>query len=349
MHRLAVLGVAILLSACGGDSDPTNSGTGGSTAGGTGPGGAGGTSGSGGSSSGGTAGTGGAGGTGVDGPLVPASTTVGVDVDSGDENTVCFFQRLDNADPGYIRKITGTLTPGSHHMIVYLSKRQDEKLTPSQCSGFSGLISGQDVPVFIAQKADEVLQMPTDVDTGKPVGIKIEANQMLRIEFHYYNTTPSARRTDGTFKVDLAPLSTDVTEGQFSFWGTRAFTIPPQSKHETPQRVQIGLPGTKIFGVTTHQHQFAERMRIWHAPGGEATGEPLADNSDWAEPPLEMLDPPVAIGEGDGLAYQCAWNNTTDKEVGFGEGFNEEMCFLWAYYYPSQGFDICFDNLCPNR
>ena len=64
---------------------------------------------------------------------------------------------------------------------------------------------------------------------------------------------------------------------------------------------------------------------------------------------LRSSDPPVSIGEGDGLAYQCAWNNTTDKAVGFGEGFNEEMCFLWAYYYPSKGFDICFDNLCPNR
>ena len=142
MRRLAVLGVAILLTACGSDSDPSNSGGGGSgsTSGGAGPGGAGGTSGSGGTSSAGTAGTsmGGAGGTAIDGPLVPASTTVGVDVESGGEDTVCFFQRLDNPDPGYIRKITGTLTPGSHHMIVYLSKRTEEELTPSKCSGFSG-------------------------------------------------------------------------------------------------------------------------------------------------------------------------------------------------------------------
>jgi hypothetical protein len=30
--------------------------------------------------------------------------------------------------------------------------------------------------------------------------------------------------------------------------------------------------------------------------------------------------------------------------VSFGEGFNQEMCFLWAYYYPDMGFEIGLDN-----
>jgi hypothetical protein len=32
--------------------------------------------------------------------------------------------------------------------------------------------------------------------------------------------------------------------------------------------------------------------------------------------------------------------------VKFGEGFNDEMCFLVQYYYPSQGFHICLDSFC---
>ena len=28
--------------------------------------------------------------------------------------------------------------------------------------------------------------------------------------------------------------------------------------------------------------------------------------------------------------------------VGFGESANNEMCFFWAYYYPSHGFDAFF-------
>jgi hypothetical protein len=32
--------------------------------------------------------------------------------------------------------------------------------------------------------------------------------------------------------------------------------------------------------------------------------------------------------------------------VKFGESFNDEMCFLWQYYYPSQGFQLCVDGFC---
>jgi hypothetical protein len=61
---------------------------------------------------------------------------------------------------------------------------------------------------------------------------------------------------------------------------------------------------------------------------------------------------------GNGLSYQCEWNNATDDVVEFGEGVNDEMCFLWAYYYPSVGvgFDVCMNidvtnptrNICNN-
>jgi len=91
-------------------------------------------------------------------------------------------------------------------------------------------------------------------------------------------------------------------------------------------------------------------MRIWYSSSyGNTTDPPLADNSDWSHPPLFPISPEIAFSGKDGLAYQCEWKNTSSSEVDFGESALQEMCFLWMYYYPSHGFDICFDGICVNR
>ncbi len=270
---------------------------------------------------------------------------------AGGEDTVCITKRLGNDTAGWVRSIRGQLSPGSHHMIVYLSSDTEEKLTPEHCGGFSGIfvtnggIPGLDsanVPVFIAQEPDVTLQFPEE--NGVPIGFRVEQNQMVRIELHWFNTTGADKDVTGSVDFNVLPDNgkNQVIESSFAFWGDADLNIPPHSTTKTPVMFQRALAGTKSFAVTTHEHQLGTEMRIWHSDSTDVTGKDLlADGKDWAEPPLEMLDPPVEFGAGDGLAYQCEWNNTTNKTVTFGEGFNDEMCFLWAYYYPSMGFDIC--------
>jgi hypothetical protein len=38
---------------------------------------------------------------------------------------------------------------------------------------------------------------------------------------------------------------------------------------------------------------------------------------------------------------KCAWHNTSGQRVRLGESADDEMCFFWAYYYPSQGSKLC--------
>ena len=282
-----------------------------------------------------------------------------LDTPPGGEDTFCIHRRLDNAEAGYVRNIRGTLGEGSHHLIAYVSDEVEEQLTPEPCGGFSGILvfdeggvpglDSANVPIFIAQQPYVELKMPTD--DGHPVAFRIEAQQMLRFELHWFNTTSEARDVQGKLELDLVSEAdaqdAGVIESSFGFWGTMDIDIAPHAEATTPLLFQSALSGTKTFAVTTHQHHLGTRMRIWHDDAPDNAGQLgagarlLADSNTWAEPPLEMLDPPLAFGDGQGLAYQCEWNNTTDETIGFGEGFNDEMCFLWSYYYPSDGFDIC--------
>ena len=73
------------------------------------------------------------------------------------------------------------------------------------------------------------------------------------------------------------------------------------------------------------------------------TDKPIYDVPDWSwsEPATVYQDPPFEVPSGGGFRFSCSWNNTSDKSVKFGESANDEMCFFWAYYYPSAGAKVC--------
>ena len=271
-------------------------------------------------------------------------------VPSGVEKTQCITVRLDNDEGAFVRRFRAKLSTGSHHMIVYRSQAQNEMTTPSNCVGFSGLLQG-DHPIFIAQQPESELELPTD--NGQPVGIEIQPTQMLRIEIHYLNPTGSPIEVTGKVLLDTVPLKEDIVKSDFGFWGTTKIQIPANSSYSTPIIYQPALAGTKSFALTTHQHHLGTRMRVWYASSADDTDqEPVADATTWADPPLHVYSPALEFPGGSGtessmgLAFQCEWNNTTPYTVGFGEGFNDEMCFLWHYYYPSQGFQYCANGFC---
>jgi Copper type II ascorbate-dependent monooxygenase, C-terminal domain len=299
-----------------------------------------------------TSGAGGSGGFDPGGMRSTVSTSMGpIAAAAGTETTQCIVVSLKNANGAFVRRFRADLGTGSHHLIAYRSNATQEDLTPKDCNGFSGLFSGEH-PIFIAQQAKSELVFPTD-KSGVPVGFEIVPNQMVRLEMHYINTTDKPLDVTGKIYLDTVPLSTNVIKSDLAFWGTQDFSIPPNASFETAVKFQRALAGSKTFALTTHQHRLGTQMRVWYGNSASDTSMVVADSKNWSDPPLELFSTPLEFpasssgGLSDkGFAYQCAWKNTTAKTVTLGEGFNDEMCFLWHYYYPSQGFQICFDGLC---
>ena len=264
-----------------------------STAGGSGSGGAG--TGTGGSNAG--PGSGGGSATGGGTPWDPGGTLTtyhakfpNVSLPMGGENTQCITFRLDNASPVYVRRFHTTLTPGSHHMILYKSTATTEDTTPTDCQGLGGILTG-DHPVFIAQQALADLELPTDTDANLPVALAMEAHQMVKLELHQFNTTASTIVVSGDIDLNTIPATTKVTEADLAFWGTQQINIPPHGEFDTGVHFQRGIPSTKSFAVTTHQHHLGTEMRVWFGTGTDANKtQPLADSHSWSDPPLVLLD-----------------------------------------------------------
>ena len=272
-------------------------------------------------------------------PIIETATTFIGDwtMQPGKETTKCVVKRLGNPDPLWIQQIRTELAKGSHHMIIYKSDATEEQLTPFNCDPFLETISGETVPLMITQIANETLTFPPGV------AFKFEPNQMVRIEAHFLNYYPDEIVAHGDVHFDAIAEEDVVDEANILFYGTPDISIPANSTKQTPWHYLTVPEGAKVFATTGHTHQYGTLVEIQKSTDG-AEGDdiyPLGEPFVWDEPPVTTYDPPLAFAQSEGFRYRCTWDNTSNKNVGFGESANQEMCFLWAYYYPSVGYRIC--------
>lgn len=244
-------------------------------------------------------------------------------LEPGEEQTVCIVVDAGNEAERYVRAIRTTLPRGSHHMILY---RTTEGLRPrpQSCIPFA---SGGDA-MFIAETPEAELLFPSEA------GLVFEAHQHVRIEVHAVNYVGepidvSASATFEFYPVDSPPS----TEVHLLFTGDMSLSLPPHLE-TTVHSFHRPDPGARIFAITSHTHSLGTYASIEDAVSvSDTTGTLLHESRDWAEPPLDLFDPPLVIGEDRGLRLTCTYRNDTDDYVGFGLDFEDEMCFLWAYWY----------------
>lgn len=286
-----------------------------------------------------------------DGPPVLEGTkhvlTFGpVSVAPGQENTQCIQVRLDNAAAIKVHDMHNVLSAGSHHLIVYRDdKTTTEQLTPFNCQPFTGALnpSGQVAPIMITQRSDDPLYMPDGV------AYSLQANQMMRIEMHYINSTDAPLDVTATVELYEADEATIHDEANILFIGSPDINIPAggtQTVDElfTPSRASLDLSGAKFFAITGHTHQMGTKVEVDLAPpgGGAMTNVYAPEPFEWAEPATVTHDPEFTVPADNAFHFKCEYHNTSNQKVGFGESANDEMCFFWAYYFPSKGPHVCF-------
>ncbi len=292
---------------------------------------------------GGTIDGGGGGGTDGGGGLGGDSYTVTwgpVDVPAGTEDTQCFIARLGNDVDIHVGEITNVLGSSSHHFIVYRIADGTPSTEPFACQPFAGTLNPQEgAPLMVTQKSEETLTLPSGV------AFSLKAGQLIRMEMHYLNATGDTQSVtaSSTFKT----ISDDKFENEadFLFIGNPDIDLAmgPSSLVTDYLPMPAELMGAKIFGITGHTHQWGTNVTVGMKDGENANSVMLYDvqNFNWDEPDTILLDPPAELGATSGFSFTCDYNNQSGGQVGFGEGVEDEMCFFWAYYYPSKGARVC--------
>jgi len=256
------------------------------------------------------------------------------EVRPGQEITRCIDVKLTTTKATNIIKIQSSLAPGSHHLILYRSNETAEKPTPYACSPFVGALGGT-LPIYIAQTEGTVVELP---QTPKRTALKLLAGQMVRLEMHYVNYD-TARSIMGQGSVDLTTID-DLEVDQYAelmFWGSSQISVPPNSEATTGPVWHAPPPGTTLLALTAHTHKYGIDFRIERAEK-DKPGTEIYATQDWDNPPFLQFTPPLTLGDTEGLRWSCKYRNTTARTLHFGESADQEMCFLWGFYYPSRGF-----------
>jgi hypothetical protein len=284
-----------------------------------------------------------------------------VTVQPSEESTQCIWVRLDNDTEIKVHQLHNVLSPTSHHLIVYKDDMDTtEQTTPMPCQPFTGALNttGMVTPIVITQKKDDEITLPDGV------AYTFAPHQMVKLEMHYINATDTAQQTMATVTFYAADPATIHDEAAILFTGTPDINLPPNAMttvHEfftVPST--IDLSQAHIFAVTGHEHQMGTGVEVNVAPSKTGTMTPVYNPMpfQWSEPVTEVEAPDFSVPKGGGFDFTCTWYNSSSATIKFGESANDEMCFFWAYYWPSQGSKVCihtdqyggangFDMCCP--
>lgn len=252
------------------------------------------------------------------------------DVPSGAEAHRCVVVELPNTEAVWASEFHATLTNGSHHMIVDRFDSGVEVVTEAKTC--SPAVGGDATRLMIAQQHDTKLELP------EGVAFKLEPKQHIYLQMHYINATTKPVAIKGTIELTLAPKATTPIEAKSVFTGSTSITLPAHQAGESKYfQVLPADPAWNVFAMTSHTHQLGVHATIERVAAADAPEtKPLHESRDWAEPPLSVFDKPLLFDGKDGLRLTCRYMNTTDRDVHFGTGVEDEMCFMWVYYFVNE-------------
>jgi hypothetical protein len=225
-------------------------------------------------------------------------------------------------------------------MILYKVAAQATQATPFDCQPFQGALDpSTGNPLIISQKVNDTLTLPPNV------AFTLDANQMVRLEMHYINANTMPVTLVTTSTLTTIPDADYKYDASFLFIGDPQISIPAEATYTTGVQY-FALPSqydtSNFFAITGHEHHLGTEVQIWSATGSSDPGNLIYTSTSWSDPPTATFSPALNIASGGGFKFQCDWDNTTSAAVNFGESANDEMCFFWAYYWPSQGASVCF-------
>jgi hypothetical protein len=265
-------------------------------------------------------------------------------VQPGAEDTQCVQIKLSNTEPLDIVGLHNNLSNGSHHFILTaLNDTAAPEQSLTRCQGFGGAVTG--APLTITQAHDDRVQLP------EGLGYRLNPGHVLHLEMHYINTTDAPLDIEATSDLFAAAPGMQLQPAAVMLIGTAEFNVPPRSMMETgPKFLKLpaGMDDVRFFAITGHTHAHGTNVHVSLASAEQApVMELYAPKAfDWEAPDSVPLTPHVSVPKDGGFLLNCAWHNTSDVELTWGESALQEMCFFWGYYYPrKEVFSIVVDSI----
>ncbi len=268
-----------------------------------------------------------------------------IDIQPGEEVTKCYFFRTPNTEPMAVNRWTSDMTPGSHHMIMFMTPSEEMPagtVTPGDC----GMGSGTNLPTwtYAAQTALADLKLPSDDGTGKPLAQDVPAGAFAYFQMHYVNATDQVLKAHVT--LDAEALEPDVAYTQTAAYVTfnSNISIPAGAVGDVESQTCDVPAGVKFWMMSTHAHKQAVQTRV---KDGTSAGTAMFESTDWEHPGAAAFMTPDTFYSfaSNKLTYECTYNNPSNRVIKTGNSaVTDEMCMASGYYFPATRPRFCFNN-----
>ena len=212
-----------------------------------------------------------------------------------------------------------------HHVILYsvndsdlesLRAREARDDRPGyQCFGSAGGSSQ-----FVVGWAPG--ERPVTLPEG--VGVRVSRKRHLVMQVHY--NVANGEGSDRT-KVNLK-----LVQGQPT---TQLALVPLlQSNLDIPPKSEgvsfsnsFDMPiAVRVWGVFPHMHQLGRSISAGYTHGGASTCMVDIPRWDFNWQGLYLFKEPMVVPAGANIELNCVYDNPTDRQVGWGDESDQEMC-----------------------
>ena len=257
------------------------------------------------------------------------------EVEAGEEREFFYYQPLHNPEDLYIRSFEVSMSPGSHHFILY---RFEEKDRPDPLIFRDVYKDNGDIRWSTLKSMRGrifILGSPYRFHTynfPEGVALRLPPNDGLDLNSHYINKHPNRISGEVWVNVHTVPKSEVLHEAHPLYLENQEIVLPA---HRTTILSKTFLFEERryIFALFSHAHKFNESFKIYLV-GGTRDGEMVYFTRDWEHPYYLTLDPPLVREAGTGLRAVASYHNPTGKKIKFGlSGEEDEMMIILGAYY----------------
>jgi len=250
-------------------------------------------------------------------------------VDAYEEQYLCYAQTLE--EDLEVDRFDYSPAPVIHHALVSRTLAPE----PEGLSECNIIYKTNWLPMFAAGASTAELELPADSS------YQFKKGDQILIQLHLLNNTDkkvSARaRIDmrKTQKVDAKPVGLYV-------FGTSSFKLPPQQTTDVVNDCTM-KDDIEVFAVLPHMHFLGNKLVFEVGDSTSALTESFR-REEWSFDDQRVEPHELVLKSGTETRVTCTFDNTTDKEVTYGESSFTEMCVLATFVKGRVGIDACFDT-----
>jgi len=212
-----------------------------------------------------------------------------------------------------------------HHVLLYESATAYDP-TPTPC-GAGGPSNGRLVSVWAP--GGQALEFPPEA------GMPLDGTKHYMMQMHYSNLMQLDGQTDLSGFDMCTTTNLRANDADILAFGTISIDIPAHATADRTCDITVPsiLPQINLFYAMPHMHKLGTVIsgQVKHAAGDVYE---LASRNPWSFDDQYWDKIATTVGPGDTVSVRCAWNNPTAENVSYGEKTSDEMCYMFAAYWP---------------